>query len=77
MEATKALVSMGARGAAFAEELTVLLENPHSSIRKAALDAMAQMGDAAKPCFENAQYLMNDPSEEVRFAAEAAVGSLR
>lgn len=75
--ATEVLVSMGARGAVFAEEMTLLFDNPHPSVRKAGLDALAEMGEAAKPFLSSVQSMANDSSDDVRFAAEAAVTALR
>merc|ERR1712216_1024045 len=49
--------------------MTLLFEDPRRSIRKAGLEALAKMGEAAKPFLASVQSMVNDPSIEVRFAA--------
>lgn len=56
--------------------LTAALDSPDPLVRAEAADALGQLGESAKPALEALRQRMQDPSREVRQAAETALQRL-
>jgi len=70
------LADMGARGAAFADEVAVLINDQDTGVRVATLQALAKMGQDARPMFLTAaEHAKDDKLQEVREVAASLLSA--